>query len=167
MYKNEKQPIYIQIAVAAAMIFFGVTVLRSILTSGLMVVFAFFLLKDAYEMIVSEYVVTAEAIELHVGTKIKWAIKWSELDMVTRTKKNPRWVVLSDGNEFRTIKHHVTNFENLIREIVYNGAVNKNMKVHDSINQYLDVELKLDDVGRIQKKSRNILLGHESGSIEE
>jgi hypothetical protein len=167
MYKNEKQPIYIQIAVASAMIFFGVTVFRNILTSGLMVLFAVFLLKDAYEMIVSEYIVTDEAIELHVGQKIKWAIKWSELDMVTRTKKNPRWVILSDGSEFRTIKHNVTNFENLIRQVIYKGAVNKNMKIHESINQYLDIELKLDDIGRIQKKSRNMLLGNDAGSSEE
>jgi hypothetical protein len=167
MYKNEKQPIYIQIAVASAMIFFGVTVFRNILTSGLMVLFAVFLLKDAYEMIVSEYIVTDEAIELHVGQKIKWAIKWSELDMVTRTKKNPRWVILSDGSEFRTIKHNVTSFENLIRQVIYKGAVNKNMKIHESINQYLDIELKLDDIGRIQKKSRNMLLGNDAGSSEE
>ena len=100
MYKNLRQPIYIQAAVAAAMLFFGVTVPSNILTSGILVVFAGFLLKDAYEMVGSEYVITEESLQLQVHGKVKWEIKWRELDMVTRTKKNPRWVVVSDGKEF-------------------------------------------------------------------
>ncbi len=164
MYKNLRQPIYIQAAVAAAMLFFGVTVPSNILTSGILVVFAGFLLKDAYEMVGSEYVISEESLQLQVHGKVKWEIKWRELDMVTRTKKNPRWVVVSDGKEFRMIKHSTTNFEMLVKEVIRYGSVNKDMKVHETINQYLDVALKLDDIGRIKKKSR-LLLRNEISEI--
>lgn len=159
MYKNQMQPILIQAGVAAAMIFFGVTVLQSWLMSGIIVVFALLLLKDAYEMYKAEYVVAETGLQYKVGDRVKWEIKWTELDMITRTKKNPRWVVVSDGTEYQMLKHQISGFEDLVRGVVIKGTANKNLKVHDSISQYFDFELKLDDIGRIQKKSRERLLG--------
>ena len=164
MYKNQMQPIYIQAAVAAAMIFFGVTVLDSILMSGIIVVFALLLLKDAYEMYKAEYVIAKSGLQYKVGDTVKWEIPWNSLDMVTRTKKNPRWVAVSDGQEFKMLKHTIENFESLINEVVKHGAVNKEMKVHESINQYMDFELKLDDAGRVKKKSRERLMGKDESS---
>lgn len=57
MYKNEMQPVIIQAAVAAAMIFFGITVMTNPIMMGIIVVFALLLLKDAYEMYKAEYVI--------------------------------------------------------------------------------------------------------------
>ena len=140
------------------MIFFGVTVLQNWLMSGIIVVFAGLLLKDAFEMYKAEYVVAKTGLQYKVGDRIKWEIEWTKLDMVTRTKKNPRWVVVSDGEAFQMLKHQIIGFEDLVKEVVMHGMANKDLKVHESINQYFDFDLKLDDVGRIQKKSKERLL---------
>lgn len=159
MYKNEKQPIVIQVGVAAAMIFFGVTVMNNIIMSALIVIFALLLLKDAYEMYKAEYIVAETGLQYVVGDHVKWEIEWSSLDMVTRTKKNPKWVVVSDGQEFKMLKHTIVGFEQLVREVVTKGSVNKELKIHETINQYMEFDLSLDDVGRIKKKSRERLSG--------
>ena len=159
------QPILIQTGVALAMIFFGVTVLQNWIMSGIIVVFAALLLKDAFEMYKAEYVVAKTGLQYKVGDRIKWEIKWTELDMVTRTKKNPRWVVVSDGEAFQMLKNQIVGFEDLVKSVVIHGTANKNLKVHESINQYFDFDLKLDDIGRIQKKSKERLL--ESLNVEE
>ncbi len=158
MYKIEKQPIYIQAGVAAAMMFFGVTVLRSWIMSGILCFFAILLLKDVYEMFNAEYVVAETALQYKVKDKVKWEIKWMDLDMVTRTKKNARWVVVSDGTEFKMLKHTITNFKDLMEDVLRHGAVNKELKIHETISEYVDMNLQLDDMGRIKKKSREKLL---------
>ncbi len=119
MYKNEMQPVIIQAAVAAAMIFFGITVMTNPIMMGIIVVFALLLLKDAYEMYKAEYVIGKKGLEYHVGDKIKWEMPWISVDMITRTKKNPRWVVVSDGTEFKMLKHTITNFEVLSIKLLF------------------------------------------------
>tara|TARA_Y100001933_G_C18724061_1_gene448726 strand:- start:117 stop:629 length:513 start_codon:yes stop_codon:yes gene_type:complete len=166
MYKNELQPVLIQVAVAAAMIFFGTTVLTSYIMMGIVVVFALLLLKDAYEMYKAEYVIGKKGLEYLVGDKIKWEMPWITVDMITRTKKNPRWVVVSDGTDFKMLKHTITNFDAFINQVVLHSAQNKELKMHETINQYLPEALDLDDMGRIKKKSRQKLLG-SSDQVEE
>lgn len=158
MFKNEMQPVVIQAGVAGAMIFFGTTVLTSPIMIGIIVVFALLLLKDAFEMYKAEYVIGKKGLEYRVGDKLKWEIPWISVDMITRTKKNPRWVVISDGTEFKMLKHTITNFDAFINQVVIHSAKNQELKIHETINQYLDEPLELDDIGRIKKKSRQKLL---------
>jgi len=158
MHKNELRPIGVQVGVAVAMIFFGVTVLQNIFMSGIVCVFAALLLKDAYEMYKAEYHITKTSLQYIVGEKVKWEILWTDLDMVTRTKKNHKWVVVSNGTEFKMLKNTISDFEELIRNVVIHGATNKDMKLHETIVEYVNLDLNLDDLGRIKSKSRTKLL---------
>lgn len=167
IYKIEKKTIIIEAAVALAMFVFGLNVNIGLSIRIFIFLFAALFLRDAYHLMVSAYVLTKDSIQFKRKDRILWEVPWKNLDMVTRNKKNIRWIVLSDGEGYRNIKQKTENFKKMIQEIILWGAQNPQMKIHESIVGYTGFDLVLDKRGRLEKKSQDLLREKRKIQLEE
>lgn len=94
---------------------------------------AFIMIRDCIKLKETFYEVKKDRIEMIVQGNLKRAIKWNNFEYVTRSRKNPRWVVVGHMKDQIILKPGLDNFDDLTKAVLAHLKDNKEVYIHDSI----------------------------------
>lgn len=94
---------------------------------------AFILIRDCIKMKETHYEVKKDRLEMYMNGALKRSLKWNHFEYVTRTRKNPKWVVVGHMKEQMILKPSLENFEELVPAVLDHMKDNKEVYIHDSI----------------------------------
>lgn len=153
MYRAKTSQIALQ-AVVALFMLSGAFMLTGTFMRIILAVFALLLLKDVFTSYKRFVKLDEDGISEWIGSECRWEIPWTKMELLTRTKKHPKWLVLSDGENFRMIKASLQDFDSLVKETVRYSVLNSKIGMHDSVVQQSGFPLELDEEGRVKSASR-------------
>ncbi|SCZ76886.1 hypothetical protein [Acidaminobacter hydrogenoformans] len=132
MYRYKKSEIYLQAAVGAMFIIFGVMLGNWVYLSILGLV-SLFLFKDCLKQMKTVIEVKGDRIELRTGDKVTQTILYKNLQFITRTRRNKKWVVVGHDKNIFYIRPAIIDHEKLLSEVLMFNRKNKKVYIHESI----------------------------------
>ncbi len=105
--------------------------------------------KDAIVMLSGKYSVTRTGLRLKDKFRDREVANWRQLEYITITKKNKKWVALVMPKDIYYLKPNIDNREELLQNIIEQVKGSKTLAIHDDINERFNLGLKLNDEGRI------------------
>ncbi len=113
---------------------------------------AVFMTKDAIRVLSAQYYVTSSGLHLKDRFGDKEVINWRELEYITITKKNKKWVALVMPQNIHYLKQNIDDREALMHTIIEKVKGSKTLAIHDDINERFNLGLTLNDEGRILRR---------------
>ncbi len=153
MYRVQKKHILLQAIVAVGMVS-GSFMLANWAMTAILLLFALILLKDVFTSLQTSYRIDEKGLSEWVGNREKWKINWSDITMITRTKKHPSWVVIGVGDDNKMIKSNLIDFSLFVKDLVTHTVINSKVVLHHTIVMQAEVDLDLDQEGRVKSASR-------------
>lgn len=114
--------------------------------------------KDFIISVTTDIIVDDKGLLEKSKFRTRYRILWAELDYVTKTRKNRKWIIFgsngSDGHKdkFYTLRPTIENYEKLAKEIIEKGTEVKKIAVHEDLLPRLGLDYKLDSKGFIKRK---------------
>ncbi len=131
-YKLNNNSTYIQIAFAALLILVPL-ILRNILYISISIFIGILMLRDAFKNLRVEYQIDQNGIKLYANEKIKKEIEWKDVEFLTISKKNKKWIVIGNKKVTIIMKPSIINFEELIDSTTKYVSKRKKVYVHESL----------------------------------
>jgi CDP-diglyceride synthetase len=94
---------------------------------------SFILIKDCFKIAKTEYEVNSYGIYVRVAGNVVKKIKWSEIKVITRTRKNPKWIVVGHGSSLINIKPTIENYLDMAKEVVEHKKGDNSVYIHHTI----------------------------------
>ncbi len=94
---------------------------------------AIIIFRDCIKLKHTSYEIFKDHIELRVKGELVKSLKWNQLEYVTKTRKNVRWVVIGHMKEQIALKPSIEGFDTLVQEVLKHIKDNKEVYVHDKI----------------------------------
>ncbi len=108
--------------------------------------------KDAIKVISANYYVTSSGLHLKDKFRDREVINWRELEYITITKKNKKWVALVMPQNIHYLKQNIQEREALLHTIIEKVKGSKTLAIHDDINENFNLGLTLSDEGHILRR---------------
>ncbi len=108
--------------------------------------------KDAIRIVSAKYYVTSSGLHLKDRFGDKEVVRWRELEYITITKKNKKWIALVMPQSIHYLKQNIEDREALLHTIVEKIKGSKTLAIHDEINEKFNLGLTLNDEGRIIRR---------------
>lgn len=116
------------------------------------ILFAILMTKDVISVFTFSYHVTDQGLYRQDVFGKGQVCNWHDLEYITITNKNKKWVALVTGDRISYIKNHILNRELLLKEMIGYAKKNKDLAIHDKINEVYQLGLNLNDQGKIRAK---------------
>lgn len=94
---------------------------------------AIIIFRDCVKLKNTSFELFKDHIEVKVKDKKVKSLKWNQLEYVTKTRKNVRWVVIGHMKDQITLKPGIDGFDDLVLEVLKHIKDNKEIYVHDKI----------------------------------
>ena len=91
------------------------------------------MLRDAFKNLRVEYQIDQNGIKLYANEKIKKEIEWKDVEFLTISKKNKKWIVIGNKKVTIIMKPSIINFEELIDSTTKYVSKRKKVYVHESL----------------------------------
>ncbi len=105
--------------------------------------------KDAISMLSGKYSVDQSGLRLKDKFRDREVVNWRQLEYITITRKNKKWIALVMPEKIHYLKQNIENREELLHNIIEKVKGSKTLAIHDDINERFNLGLKLNDEGRI------------------
>ncbi len=116
---------------------------------ALFIIATVLMIKDAIIILSAKYSVNKSGLRLKDRFRDREVVNWRDLEYITITKKNKKWVAFVMPESIHYIKQNVENREELMHNIIEMVKGSKTLAIHDDINERFNLGLKLNDEGRI------------------
>lgn len=121
---------------------------------GLAVLVAAILVKDLLHCFSAEFTIDETGLLEKSRYKNRYRITWDDLDIISKTYVNRRWIMLRGGGKnYYMIKPYIENYESLAREIIRHLKTRriKGVVVHEDLLKRLGMtDIKLNSEGRMK-----------------
>lgn len=107
--------------------------------------------KDLAISMTTDLVLDEEGLLEKSRFRTRYRIKWKEVEFVTITRKNKKWIIVGNDDIFYTLKPLVQDYEEMAKEIVEKVNAVKKVRVHEYLLPRLGLNYKLDGHGFIKK----------------
>lgn len=133
IYRYKKSSLYLE--AGFGVIFFLVSLaFGDVVIAGIGAFVAFIMIKDSMKLSKMVFEIKKDRIEVYLNGVLKNSMKWNQLEYVTKTRKNPRWVVLGHMKEQIVLKPSLENFDDMILDVLEHVKPNKEIYIHDKIS---------------------------------
>ncbi len=122
---------------------------------ALFIIATVMLTKDAIITWSAEYSVDNNGLRLKDKFRDRQLVSWRELEYITITRKNKKWVALVTPDDIKYLKQNIENREELMHNIVEKIRGSKTIAIHDDINERFNLGLKLNQEGKIVHSRNN------------
>lgn len=127
-------------------------IVKHIVFKTLFMLFALLMVKDAISVMTFSYHVTDQGLYRQDVFGKRQVCNWHDLEYITITKKNKKWIALVSNDRIKYIKDHILNRDMLLKEMIGYAKKNKELAIHDTINEVYQLGLNLNDQGKIRAK---------------
>lgn len=107
--------------------------------------------KDLAISMTTDIVLDDEGMLEKSKFRTRYRIKWSEVEYVTITRKNKKWIIIGNDDQFYTLKPLIKDYELMAKDIVEKVNAVKKVRVHEYLLPRLGLKYKLDGYGFIKK----------------
>ncbi len=111
------------------------------------------LIKDLLHCVGAEFFLDSTGLLEKSKYKSRYRIKWDNLDIISKTYVNRRWIMLRGSEKsYYMIKPYIENYESLAREIILYLKDNriKGVVIHEDLLKRLRLDIKLNSDGLIK-----------------
>ncbi len=122
---------------------------------ALFIIATVLLAKDAIIMWSAKYSVDNNGLRLKDKFRDRQLVSWRELEYITITRKNKKWVALVTPQNIHYLKQNIENREELMHNIIEKIRGSKTIAIHDDINARFNLGLKLNEEGKIIHSRKN------------
>jgi hypothetical protein len=149
IYRYDRTARILSVAQVALFLIFAIA-LTDLFYRILSLVLAAFLFRDAIRTFTRQMYTTDKGLIFKdaFGEQVK--LDWFNLEYITITKKNKHWVALVTPDGITYLKKHIDNPRGLLKDIIRYAKKNKDLMVHDRINEIYQLGLKLNDEGKLR-----------------
>ncbi len=133
-YKYKMNHIYLQ-GGFAVLFFMASLVFGEWLVALVGAFIAFILIRDCMKLKETHFELKKDRIEMYLGNSLKKSIKYNDFEYVTRSRKNPKWVVVGHMKEQIILKPSMTDFNTMVKEVLAHLKDNKEVYIHHSIEK--------------------------------
>lgn len=133
-YTYKMNHIYLQ-GVFAIVFFLMSLVFGQWLVAAVGAFIAFILIRDCVKLKETHFEIKKDRIEMYMGKTLKKAIKFNDFEYVTRTRKNTKWVVVGHMKEQIILKPSMTDFDQMVKEVLSHLKDNKQVYIHHTIEE--------------------------------
>lgn len=131
-YKYTKTSIYVQAAVAGLLFLLSIIV-GNIVFVAICAFMSFILIKDCFKVSKTEYEVNSHGIYVRIAGKLEKKMQWNEVEVITRTRRNPKWIVVGHGSSLINIKPTMENYIDMAKEVVDYKKNDNKVYIHHTI----------------------------------
>lgn len=120
---------------------------------GFSILVGIVLLKDLLHCYGASFSVDSTGLLEKSKYKTKYRIKWENLNIISKTYVNRRWIMLRGSEKsYYMIKPYIENYESLAREIILYLRDNriKGVVIHEDLLKRLRLDVKLNSEGLIK-----------------
>lgn len=132
MYYYRKRDIYLQGVVAVMLVLFGLLV-GSWPIVAMLGFFTFILIKDCIKLSRTVITVKGDRIEVRIGEQLDRTLYYRDLQYITRTRRNKKWVVVGHDKNIFYIRPSISNYEQMTQEVLKYNRSNKKLFIHETI----------------------------------
>lgn len=131
-FKLKNHNAYAQITFAI-LIILGPLILRNLVYLMITLLIGLLMLKDAFNNLRVEYEIDEKGLKVFGNEKLKKSIEWSQVEFLTISKKNKRWVVIGNKNITIILKPSIIGFDELVKSTISYVRKRKKVYVHESL----------------------------------
>lgn len=113
--------------------------------------------KDLLISVTTEFIIDDKGLLEKSKFRTRYKMLWSEIDYVTKTRKNRKWIIVGNyGKEdhkdkYFTLRPTMKNYESMTKDIIEKVMEVKKLAVHEDLLPRLGLKYKLDSKGYIKK----------------
>lgn len=152
VYRYTRTSIMLQAAITVMFLVLG-WMSTDWMIRGFSILVAAVLLKDMFHCYGAEFSLDSTGLLEKSRFKSKYRIEWSNLEIISKTHVNRRWIMLRGGNKsYYMIKPYIENYEGLAREVILYLKDNriKGVIIHEDLIKRLQMNIKLNSDGLIK-----------------
>lgn len=132
IYRYKKNSIYLE--VGFGILFFLVSLAFSdVIFAGIGAFVAFILARDSVKLKGTVFEIKKDRIEVYINGVLKTSMKWNQLEYVTKTRKNAKWVVIGHMKQQIVLKPSIENFDEMVLSVLEHVKANKEIYIHDKL----------------------------------
>lgn len=131
-YHYKKSSVYLQAGFGVAFFLFSL-IFGDWLFTAIGGVVAILMFRDCIKLQQTRIEVKKDRIEVYVKDQLKQSLKWNQLEYVTKTRKNAKWVVVGHMKSQIALKPSLERFDELVSEVLTHIKDNKTVYVHEKI----------------------------------
>lgn len=94
---------------------------------------AFIMFRDCLKLSKTVYEIKKDRMEVYLNGALQTSLKWNQLEYVTKTRKNIRWVVIGDSKNQIALKPSLEGFDEMVLSVLEHVKANKEIYIHDKI----------------------------------
>lgn len=131
-YYYKKSSIYLQAGFGVVFFLFSL-VFGDWLFTAVGAAVAILMFRDCIKLQRTKIEVKKDRIEVYIHDQLKQSLKWNQLEYVTKTRKNAKWVVVGHMKSQISLKPSLEKFDELVLEVLAHIKDNKTVYVHEKI----------------------------------
>jgi hypothetical protein len=135
MYRYKKRDIFLQSAVGAMFIVFGI-MLGNWVYLSILGFFSILLFKDSFKQLKTEISVLGDRIEVRTGEKVTQVIYYKDFQFITRTRRHKKWIVLGHGRNIFYIRPSIERYQEMTAQVLKYNQTNKKVFIHRTLENY-------------------------------
>ncbi|BEP29390.1 hypothetical protein [Helicovermis profundi] len=91
------------------------------------------LFRDGYRQYFMSYGVDEKSVKVYYKDKVYKEITWKNIELVSRTRKNKKWIVVGSFDDLITLKNSIEDLDVLKIEIVKEAKKRKKIFIHETL----------------------------------
>ena len=132
MYKIKFSHILGQVVMGVVFIL-GALIIKNMIFIVISVFGGVLLFRDAYRQYFTLYSVDEKSLKVYFKGTISKEITWKKIDLVTKTRKNPKWIVVGSFEDIITLKNSIEGLPELQSKILVEAKKRKKIFIHDTL----------------------------------
>lgn len=104
-----------------------------VIIAGIGAFVAFIMFRDCLKLSKTAYEIKKDRMEVYLNGALQTSLKWNQLEYVTKTRKNIRWVVIGDSKNQIALKPSLEGFDEMVLSVLEHVKANKEIYIHDKI----------------------------------